>query len=148
MSYHERRALLSLLSNIGINAVYAALMLQQHPQGDAYSIEVFRFWGRFFLILIGVTIVAQIVIQIIFVIVNTIATREGEPSIIDERDRSIELRAARYSLYVVSIGFLLAMGSLVIDQPPVVMFLILLGAGTLSEVVFDASQFFFYRRGF
>lgn len=148
MSYHERRALLSLLSNIGINAVYTAVMLQQHPQGDAYSIEVFRFWGRFFLILIGVTIVAQIVIQIVFVIVNTIATREGEPSITDERDRSIELKAARNSLYAFSISFVLAMGALVIDQPPAVMFLILLAAGTLSEVVFDASQFYFYRRGF
>lgn len=148
MSYHERRAIVSLLSSIGINAVYTAVMLQQHPQGDAYSIDVFRFWGRFFLILIAVSIVAQIVIQIAFTIFNTIATREGDPSITDERDRSIELKAARNSLYAFSIGFALAMGSLVIDLPPAAMFLILLAVGTLSEVVFDVSQFYFYRRGF
>jgi uncharacterized membrane protein len=148
MSYQERRAIVSLISTVLITGVYSAYMVQRYPEVDSYSAEMFRFWGVYFLILIPVTIVAKIVIHIGFSVVNTIATRENEPSVTDERDNLIELKSNRNALYVFSIGFLLAMASLVIELPPSVMFVILIGAGVLSEAVSDASQFYFYRRGF
>ncbi len=147
MSFQERRAIVSLISSILITAAYSAYMIQRYPEASPYSIEVFRFWGAFFLILIPVSIVAKIVIYIVFYIVNTIATREEEPSITDERDKLIELKATTRSLYVFMFGFLLAMGSLVVDMQPSVMFIILIGSGIASEMVSDISQFYFYRRG-
>jgi hypothetical protein len=147
MSYQERRSIVSLISTILITAFYSAYMLQRYPEANAYSPEVFRFWGSFFLILIPVSIVAKIVIAIVFAIANAIATREVESTITDERDKLIELKAARNSLYTFALGFLLAMGSLVIDMPPPVMFVILISAGLVSEMVGDISQFIFYRRG-
>ena len=148
MAFQERRSLVNLMGTVLITAFYCAHMFQRYPGGSPYSPDAFHFWGSFFLILVPVTIVAKIVIYIAYSIVNTIATREEEPSITDERDKLIELKATRNSLYVFSVGFLVAMASLVISQPPSVMFILLICSGFVSEVVSDLSQFYFYRRGF
>ena len=147
MSFQERRSIVNMISTILITALYSAYMVQRYPEGSQYSADVFRFWGSFFLILIPVSIIAKIVIYIVFSIINTIATQEEEPPITDERDKLIELKATRNSLYVFMAGFLLAMGSLVIDMPPSAMFVILICSGIVSEMVSDISQFYFYRRG-
>lgn len=148
MSYQERRAIVSLSSTIVISVFYFWYMVQRYPEGSSYSIEVFRFWGAAILILIPVSIIAKIVITIVFSILNTIATQENEPLFSDERDKLIELKATRNSLYVFMFGFLLAMGSLIIDMTPSVMFIVLIFSGIVSELVGDISQFYFYRRGF
>jgi hypothetical protein len=147
MSYQERRALIELISTVVTTVIYSAYMVQRFPQVDAYAPEVFHFWGAFFLILIPASIVVRIIIYIIFSIFNTIATQEAEPSITDERDRLIELKSTVYSLYVFAGGFMLAMFSLVASQPPSVMFVIMVCAGTVSSMVSELLQFYFYRRG-
>ncbi|HEX2906617.1 MAG TPA: hypothetical protein VHO69_07150 [Phototrophicaceae bacterium] len=148
MSYQEKRSLVNIASTILITALYAAFMMQRYPAADPYSREVFHFWGSFFLILIPISIVARILIYIVFSIFNYIATREEEPPIIDERDKLIELRAGQLSLYGFAVGVMLAMGSLVVEQPPSVMFIILICAGVVSEIISELAQFYFYRRGF
>lgn len=148
MSYQERRAIVSFVSTALIAMIYAAIMVQRYPAGDAYSADVFRFWGAFILILIPVSIIAKILVTIGFSIVNTIATREEDQEVMDERDKLIELRATRNSQYVFGIGVVLAMSALVIDQTPSVMFALLFCAGVVSELVSEASTFFIYRRGF
>jgi len=147
MSFQERRSIVNVFSTILISAVYSAYMLPRYPAGGDYSAEVFRFWGLFLVILIPVSIVAKIIIHIVFSIINTVATNEAEPAMMDERDKLIELKSARNTLYVFMLGFLLAMGSLVIEMPPSVMFIILICAGILSEMVDEISKFYFYRRG-
>ncbi|MCC6615696.1 MAG: hypothetical protein IT320_19660 [Anaerolineae bacterium] len=148
MSYQERRSLVNLISTILITLLYWSYMFQRYPQADPYSPEVFHFWGSFFLILIPVSIVARIVIYIIFEIVNVIATREEEAGITDERDKIIELKSNRNGLYLFMIGFVVAMASLVASQPPSTMFAILIVSGLATEVIGDISQFIYYRRGF
>ncbi len=148
MSYQEKRNLVNLISAVLITTVYSVLMSQRYPQSDPYSREVFQFWGAFFLILIPVSIIARIVIYIIFHILNYIATREEDAPITDERDDLIELRAGRFSRYVFWIGVMLAMGSLVMELSPATMFIILICTGVVSEIVSEVSQIYFYRRGF
>lgn len=148
MSFQERRSLVNLISTLLVTPVYSAYMMQRFPEGDAYSPDVLHFWGLFFLILIPVTIVAKIVVYIIFYVANAIATREEEPSITDERDKLIELKAHTNSMYVFVTGFLVAMVSLAIELPPSAMFACLLCAGLVSEIVGDISTFYYYRRGF
>jgi uncharacterized membrane protein len=148
MSYQERRSLVSLISTLAITGAYTAYMLQRYPDAGAYSPEVFRFWGLFFIVLIPVSIIARVIIHILFSILNTIATQEAEPSITDERDRLIELKASRNALYAFSLGVVLAMGALVFEQPPSTMFILVTAAGVASEIIDSLSQFFFYRRGF
>jgi large-conductance mechanosensitive channel len=148
MSYQERRSLVNLISTIVVTILYSAYMIQRYPQVDLYAQEVFHFWGSFFLILIPVSIVARIIIYILFAIVNAIATREEEPPITDERDKLVEFKSQLNSGYIFIIAFILAMGSLVFGMPPAGMFIILLLGGLLSEVIGDILQFFYYRRGF
>jgi hypothetical protein len=148
MSLQERRVIVILVSTIVITLGYSAFMIQRYPEGDAYSPEVFRFWGAFFLIFIAVLIVARILIYIVFSIVNAIATRDDKPPLIDERDKLIEVKSTQRSLAVFVLGFILAMGSLVVDQPPATMFIIFICSVIVSEIVSDLSQFYFYRRGF
>src|SRR6266540_7072711 len=147
MSYQERRAIVSFISTILISAIYSAYMVQRYPAGNPYSAAIFRFWGSFFLILIPVSIVARIVIHILFNIITSVATKEKEPSITDERDKLIGLKATRNTLYVFTFGFLLAMGALIMDMPPTAMFIILFCSKIVSEIVGDISQLYFYRRG-
>jgi uncharacterized membrane protein len=148
MSIHERKAIVSIIGTIIISIGYAAYMAQRYPFVDLYSPEVFRFWGAYFLILILVTIVAKIIIAIVFSILNTIATGEAEPSITDERDHLIDLKATRNGMWLFILGFVLAMVALVMGQPPAVMFLIILCGGMVSDLISDFSEFYFYRRGF
>ena len=148
MSFQERRSLVNLASAVLITVIYAAYVLPRMPEADPYSKEIFHFWGSFFLLLIPVSIVARIVVFIVFYIINTIATREEEPSITDERDKLIELRANRNGFYVFVLGFLIAMASLVMEMPPSTMFIILICSGIASEVISDASEFVYHRRGF
>ncbi len=147
MSYQEKRAIVSLVNSIVVTGLYSAVMLQRYPDASPYSVEVFHYWGAFFLILIPVSIVANIVIDIVFTILSSIAVKEMASSITDERDKLIELRATRISLYTFAVGVLLAMGSLVVDRPPTTMFILLIGAGVVSAITRDISQFYFYRRG-
>ncbi len=148
MSYQEKRSIVNIISTLLITGGYSAYALPQYPQAEAYSETIFHFWGSFFFILIGVSIVASIIITILFSILNTVTNGEGEPSLTDERDHVISLRAARNSSYVFISGVLLAMGSLVISQPPTVMFIILILSGVASSLISDMSAFFFYRRGY
>jgi hypothetical protein len=147
MSFHERRSIVDLVGTILVSVLYSAFMIQRFPAVSPYSPEVFRFWGAFILILIPVSIVAKIVIYIVFHIINAIATREEDIPITDERDKLIELKAQTISNYVFIVGFILAMSSLVFDVPPSVMFILLFLSGLLSQVVSDIATFLFYRRG-
>lgn len=148
MSYQERKAIVSFASQILILAVYSLVMAPRFPAGDPYAPEVFRYWGSFLLILVPVTIVASIIIHILFTIINTASSDEHEPRVTDERDRLIELKSTRNAMFGFTAGFLLAMASLVLGQTPSVMFIILIGAGVLSSAISDASEFYFYRRGY
>jgi hypothetical protein len=148
MSYQERRAIVAILGTVLISGGYAAYMLPRQPAGDAYSPEVFRYWGAFFLILTVVSIIVRILIAIAFSIINTVATREAEPGFTDERDQLIELKANRNGFFIFVLGFFAAMLALALGQPPATMFLLLLLGGIGSELVSDVSQFIFYRRGF
>lgn len=148
MSYQERRSLVHLFGSIVVTSLYGVYMSGRYPDVDPYTAEMFHFWGTFFLLLIPVSIVAKIIINIIFSIINTIITQHEEPLMMDERDKLIELKALRNSLYLFGIGVIVAMGSLVWEMSPSFMFLLLFMAGFIADLVGDLSQFYFYRRGY
>ncbi len=147
MSYQEKKNIVSLVSTILIFGFYCLYVFQRYQEGSMDTTETFKFWGAAILILIPVTIVAKIIIDIVFNIINRIATKEKEPSFSDELDKLIELKATRISHYVFVLGFLLAMGSLVMEMQPSTMFIILIFSGFVSEVVGVITTLYCYRRG-
>jgi hypothetical protein len=147
MTYQEKKSILSLISTILIFVLYCLYMYPQYPGGAMESAESIRYWGSFVLILTLVSIIAHIIISIIFNIVFRITTREREPNFADELDKLIDLKAVRNAFFVFIIGFLLAMGSLILYQPLQVMFIILIVSGFISDLTGSATRLYHYRKG-
>lgn len=147
MTYQEKKSIVSLISAVLIFVSYCLYMYPRYPKGGLESTEIYHFWGSFVLILTLVSIVAHIIISIIFNIVFRITTREKEPNFADELDKLIDLKATRNSFFVFVVGFLLAMGALVVYQPSQVMFMILIASGFLSDVTGSVTKLYHYRRG-
>ncbi len=149
MSYQERRTIANLISTIVYAVIYFLYVAQNYPQqANPYSAEVFHFWGASVFVLIPVSIVIKIVVEILVSIGNTMATKEKATLLSDERDKLIDFRGLRNALYTFALGFVLAMGALVFDLSPSVMFLVIFVSGFVSGLVGDASKLYIYRRGF
>ena len=148
MSYQEKKMIVNIISTILIFGIYSIYVYNKHETGEIDLINDLSQWGIFFLILIPVSIVANIIIEIIFHIIHYITNAEDDPSIVDERDKMIFMKGVRNSYIVFIFGFLASMVTLALDYPIHIMFLVLFGFGFISSIIADITQFYFYRRGF
>ncbi|MFC4304159.1 hypothetical protein [Cohnella boryungensis] len=147
MSYQEKKIYVSVISSILIFTLYTLYAIKNAEEVSITSASDFSFWGSFILVLLPVSIVAKVIIHIVFVILNKITTNEDEPSFEDEFDKIIELKADRISLYVFFLGFILSMIPLVTDLPTYLTFLGLILFGFLSDLLGRIAQLYFYRKG-
>jgi hypothetical protein len=147
VSPQEKMSYLSLIGSILIFGFYTNYVYQHSVVGDPAIINDFSFWGRSFIVLIPVAIVVQIVLHILFAIVNKIVTNEDLPSKTDEMDKLIELKSIRLSHWVFVLGFFLAMGSLTLGMKPAVMFILLILSGFLASLSSDVAKIYYYRKG-
>ena len=74
--------------------------------------------------------------------------KEEEPSLSDERDQLIDLRANRISYAVFGVGFIISMVSLAVGMRPLVMFNLIIYALFGASIVGYITQLVLYRRGF
>jgi uncharacterized membrane protein len=148
MTYQENRTIAYLISTLLALGLYSFLVIQKYQEGSFNSTTISSFWGSLILVVIVVQIVLSIIMSILASIIQAIATREEEFIQSDERDQLIDLKANRISFAVIGIGFVLAMITLAIGLPPLVMFNLivfsLFGAGIVGYI----SQLYLYRRGF
>jgi hypothetical protein len=148
MDNKEKQILVTIISLILIFVCYSLYVYNKYIAVNFDIVNDFKFWGKTFLILIPVTIVAQIVIHIIFAIINKIMTNEDMETKTDERDKLIDLKAIRISHWVFTGGFLLSMVTLVAGMPAYAMFITLIASGFVSGIVSELAKFYFYRKGF
>lgn len=147
MTYQEKKSIVSMVSVIIIFGSFCLYLYPQFPKDGLESLQTFRFWGSFVFSLIVVSMIANIIINIVFNIVYRITTGEKEPTFEDELDNIINLKATRNSFFVFILGFLLAMGSLIILQPSQLMFIILITSGFMSDVTGSVTRLYHYRKG-
>lgn len=147
MSYQEKKNIVSLISAIVVFGAYCWNVYLRFNEANPEGAELFRFWGAAILILVPVSMVARMIIEIIFIIINRIATKEVTPSFADELDKIIELKAMRISYFVFILGFLLAMGSLVLQMTPSSMFIIMFLSGFTADVAGIIWRLYLYRKG-
>ncbi len=147
MGIKEKQILVTAVSLLLIFAAYSLYIYENYIVANITLLNDFKFWGKAFLILIPITIVSQIIIHIIFAIINKIVTKEDMETKSDERDKLIELKAIRISHWIFTAGFLLSMILLVLDLPPYVMFLTLVASGFISGIISELSKIYFYRKG-
>lgn len=147
MSYQEKRSLGSIIGIILVLGLYGLFVYHRHHDLILKNPNDFKFWGKAFLILIPVQIVAQIIIQIILTIIHKITTNEDAPVFSDERDKLIELKATKISHWIFTIGFLVAMGSQAFGFQPWVMFITLVTFGFVAAVTDEGTKIYLYRKG-
>lgn len=147
MSYREKESLVNIFSSILITTIFAWIVYQRQLNGSIDLTQDYSTWGTLFLIFMGVSIVARIIIYIIFHILNAIATREDDIPKEDERDKIIKLKSTRNSHYTFSFGLMLSFLALAIGMPVYGIFIAFIISGLISEVVENCSQLYFYRKG-
>jgi hypothetical protein len=147
MDQKERQIVISLVCSVVTIVWYALHVYFKHIEGNLEIMNDFRFWGKTFLWLIPIAIVAQIVIHIIYAIINRIITNEDIPTKNDERDKFIELRSIRISHWIFTSGFMCSMVAMAFGFQPYVLFLGLFGSGFLASIVAELVKLFYYRRG-
>jgi uncharacterized membrane protein len=147
MSYQEKQNIVNIFSSLLVTVIYAWMVYQQQLQGQFDLTEDFRRWGLIFLVFIGISIVVRIIIQIIFHIINAIATREEKVPVEDERDQLIKLKATRNSYYAFTSGFVLSVLGLALGMPVHWIFIAFVAFGLIAEILDNGSQIYYYRKG-
>lgn len=144
----EKQILISLATSALIFVIYSLYVYNDYIVDEPEIINSLKFWGKTFLILIPIAIVAQIIIHIIFAIINKIVTNEDIPTISDERDKLIELKSMKIAYWIFTLGFMIAMTTQAFEMKPYVMFLVFASSGFIASLVEGIAQIYFYRKGF
>ena len=147
MSYQEKQNIVNISSGLLITLVYSWIIYQKHLEGTFNLTEDYGKWGVIFLIFMGVSIVARIIIQIVFHIINAIATREMDVPVTDERDKLIKLKSTRNSYFAFASGFFLSVMALALGFQAYTMFIAFVGFGLIAEIIDNLSQIYYYRKG-
>lgn len=156
MSIQEKRVFANVISTIIITTIFAIIMYNRYMDVQPVIEESMKFWATALLLFIPASIVARIIILIIFNIGNEIAgeihkERTGEASdkddfnIMDERDKMIDLLATRVSLVIFSLGFIIALVTQLLDASITVFFVTALIGGFTSELVAEFYKISKYR---
>lgn len=147
MGQQEKQSIVSMIGSVLVIGFYSMYIYRNYLSADLELLNDFQFWGRSFLYLIPIGIVVQIVIHIVFAIVNRIVTGEDISDFSDERDKLIELKSIRISHWVFIFGFMLSMGSLALRMKPFVMFITLISSGFLASLASEVAKIIYYRKG-
>lgn len=148
MSLPVKKALYNLFTTILIMGGYVYYMFQYKGDTNIPLIDDLQFWGRFMLIMIGVTVVSKIVLMILFAIYRGIRYGEDENiDFMDERDKLIEMKSDRNGNYLFMIGLVLSFVPLAMGHPIHYFFIILFTSGILSGILGDLLKIYYYNRG-
>ncbi len=154
MSYNEKKSITNIISSVLITGIYAIIMYQRFLNGGLSDSNIFKFWAIIILIFIPISIVARIIIMIIFHILESIVQAakgndiEDEMDITDERDKLIQMKASTISMYIFALGFILALTTQLFNVSNHVFFIVLAGSGFISDVVSESLMIRYYKRGF
>ncbi len=149
MTYQEKNITVSLSTAILILGYYLLRLFQLFQSGRLDSAKVFRLWGIVIVATILMNILGMILTHFLSAIAQAIQTKQ-EPEIEeieDERDKLIKLKGTRVAYIVLSLGVFISMLTLVMNQPALMMFSLLIFFGIFSEIIADISRLIFYRRG-
>jgi hypothetical protein len=144
MSYQQQRGVATIVTGAIVVAVYFSIALNrlESVQPDAESLV--RFWAASILILVPAGVVSAIATAIMAAIVYRITAGEDPPTIEDERDRMIELKANQVSQAIFVLVFVGSMVPVVLGTSVSVMFVVLVGGGFISHVVGEVARIVMY----
>lgn len=150
MSSREKTIFVSFISYVLILGYFLVNWIPMYQTNGLEPAKIFNLWGTVIVAVIVMNIAGNILIRIISAIILAAKTKSDkeEPELADERDTLIELKGTKVSYLVFSIGVMGAMLTFVFNQPPLVMFSLIIAFSLAAEIVGDTAQYFLYRRGF
>mgnify|MGYP000920175533 CR=1 FL=1 len=151
MTFKSKRTIVSMITGLALFVGYYLYVLKKLAPGSEDLIA----WAIATLIFIGVSVVAQIVILILFHIAMSIGMavidqeRDGEKierlisssTLEDEMDKMISLKADRVNLICASIGFMAALGLVALALQ------ILFAAFAAGSVISGGVSVYLYEKG-
>lgn len=164
MSYKEKRTITNIITMALVLGSYCIYAFGKFQAGEIAPGDL-KFWATTMLIFIGIGVAAGIVIQILFHILMSIAIavkekvqdgdiddKEIERSIEaemveDEMDKLIELKSTRVGFILAGIGFVAALVTLILNQPPMVFLNIIFISFSAGSIFEGFVNLYFYRRG-
>jgi hypothetical protein len=147
MSIQEKKAVFNLITTIAFMGGYIFYTFGIYGDLNIPQIDSPTFWGKFMLIMMGVTIVLKIVSYIIFFIILSQVHKEEDPEFMDDYDKQIEMRSDRNSNHLFMFGFICSLIPISMGHSIANMFIVLLTAGLISSIVSDLSKLYFYNKG-
>lgn len=147
MTYREKENIVNIFSGLLITVIYGLNVYSRHLDGRINLTDDYSTWGVILLIFMLFSMVTRIIIYIVFHIINAIATKAEDIPKEDERDKLIKLMATRNSHWVFSGGFVISIIILAIGMPIYLVFIAFIISGLLTEIIDNASQLYYHRKG-
>ncbi len=152
MTFQEKRSLTYIITNLISMVVYGLIVYNKYQAGDFNVDNLMKFWALRILWYIPIVIVVRIVVEILLNIFHAISNEiKGEEQddlgITDERDKLIEHKANRISMFIFAVGFVLALVTQVMDLSIHWFFLSMISFGTIGEVLSEVLKINYYRKG-
>ena len=138
MSFREKSAWISFIVILGVFGFYF-WDLAAHLLGSGYP---HRNYGAVFLLLVVAVVVLEVVLRVLVSIRSPLDARAPR----DERDRLINLRAARIAFYVLMVGAFASIASIHAGATAGLMANCMLFAIWIAELSRLGSQVVLYRR--
>lgn len=159
MSYQEKKIVTTLATGAAVLAAYCLYAFGQSGPG-ATAPEDLKAWAVAMLAFVGVSVVAGIVIQVVFHILLSVSIAAKEASsgrneferaisaeiVDDERDKSIDVKFSRISLACCCAGFVAGLAALALGYSPVVMINLMYIVFSAGCIVESAAKLRYYRR--
>lgn len=160
MSYQSKRTIFSLIIGVSILAAYCIYGIGKLNSGEVVG-EGVAFWAMTMLIFIGIGIVANIILQIIFHIGLSIGIavkeRENDEKTInrkiaaemveDEMDKLIQLKSLRVGFVFAGFGFIGALASIVLGFSTAIALNIMYLSFNVGALAEGVTSLVYYGRG-
>ena len=157
MTFKSKRTITSMITGLLLFAGYYGYVLKKLTPGS----EDLKSWATATLIFIGISVVAQIVILILFHIAMSVGMavidqeRDGEKierlisssAFEDEMDKLISLKADRVNFICASAGFMAVLAALALGQPVALALHILFGSFAAGSVISGGVSVYLYEKG-
>lgn len=148
MFFQEKKAIVYLTATILLSLGYYAYLYHAYQAAEwQQTSQEIRFWAQAILLFVPVQVVGKVIIHVLFVMVNALATQEQEPTFMDELDQRVELKATRNFYHIFMAGFMAALGTQALAMSITWLFVTLLAGILAASLTFDLSQLYYYRRG-
>jgi hypothetical protein len=146
MGNAEKNVYIALISTVIVFVCYCLILIIYWE--DYQTTDATRLVGKSIFFLMIASAVTNFGLRALLKIISSIRNPSCEPSIVDERDKMIELNGLQVSYLVFTLGFVTAMLTLWSGCSPDIAFNIIIFSLALGEILSGTVKIIQYRRGF